>query len=170
MFTRKPLYQILYLMKLQAAGLQLYCKKGPGADVFRWILFKFQEQPFYRTLSGDYFWLFKYIKGRFIKYVRKIFWKTNSPNPLIVRIRELEMLVFRKILRSYLMDDPKADKNVSRFCNEDIKVASIEATLATLCQLWKRLACWENFENHHKDKLHKISEICIENICDGVSL
>ena len=40
-FTRKPLYQILYLMKLQAAGLQLYCKKGPGADVFRWILWKF---------------------------------------------------------------------------------------------------------------------------------
>ena len=73
-----------------------------------------------------------------IKYVRKIFCKTNIPNPLMVRIRELEMLVFRKILRTYLMDDPKVDKNVSRFCNKDIKVVSIEATLATLFQLWKR--------------------------------
>ena len=96
------------------------------------------KNTFFIELFRATFWLFKYIKGRYIKYVSKIFWKTNIPNPLMVRIRELEMLVFRKILRTYLMDDPKVDKNVSRFCNEDIKVASIEATLATLCQLWKR--------------------------------
>ena len=35
--------------------------------------------------------------GSSIKYVRKI---------LRVRIRGLQMLVFRKILRTYLMDDP----------------------------------------------------------------
>ena len=36
-----------------------------------------------------------------------MFRKTNISNPLIrVRIRELGMLVFRKILRTYLMDDP----------------------------------------------------------------
>ena len=28
----------------------------------------------------------------------------------------------------------------------------------------------ENFENHHPDKLIKISEICNESICGGVSL
>ena len=34
-FTGKHLYQILYLMKLQASTLQLYCKKDRrGADVF----------------------------------------------------------------------------------------------------------------------------------------
>ena len=36
-------------------------------------------------------------KGLSIKYVRSIFLKT----------KELEMLVFRKILRTYLMDDPE---------------------------------------------------------------
>ena len=50
-------------------------------------------------------------KGTSIKYVRKIFRKTNISNPLIhtlcVRIRGLEMLVFWKILHTYLMDDPK---------------------------------------------------------------
>ena len=36
-----------------------------------------------------------------------MFRKTNISNPLIrVRIRGLGMLVFRKILRTYLMDDP----------------------------------------------------------------
>ena len=32
-FTGEHLYQILYLMKLQASSLQLYCKKDPGVDV-----------------------------------------------------------------------------------------------------------------------------------------
>ena len=47
-------------------------------------------------------------KGSSIKYVCKIFRKTNISNPLYVRvrIRGLEMLVFRKILRTYLMDGP----------------------------------------------------------------
>ena len=45
-------------------------------------------------------------KGSSIKSVRKIFRKTNISNPLSVRIRVLEMLVFRKILSMYLMDDP----------------------------------------------------------------
>ena len=43
--------------------------------------------------------------GSSIKYVRKIFRKTNISNPLI-RTRTLEILVFRKILRTYLMDGP----------------------------------------------------------------
>ena len=34
MNTGEHLYQILYLMKLQASILQLYCKRDPGADVF----------------------------------------------------------------------------------------------------------------------------------------
>ena len=41
--------------------------------------------------------------GPYIKHVRKIFRKINISNPL--RIRSLEMLAFRKILRTYLMDD-----------------------------------------------------------------
>ena len=40
----------------------------------------------------------------------KFYEKLNISNPLIahvrVRVRALEMLVFRKILRTYLMDDP----------------------------------------------------------------
>ena len=48
-------------------------------------------------------------KGPSIKYVRKIFRKTNISNPLIRTrtcvCRGLEMLVSRKILRTYLMDD-----------------------------------------------------------------
>ena len=52
----------------------------------------------------------KCIKGLSIKYVRKIFRKTNISNPLIrtrtLRISGLEMLLFPKILRTYLMDDP----------------------------------------------------------------
>ena len=39
-----------------------------------------------------------------IKYARKIFRKTSISNLLL--IRGLEMLVFRKILRTYLMDGP----------------------------------------------------------------
>ena len=39
-----------------------------------------------------------------IKYARKIFRKTSISN--LLRIRGLEMLLFRKILRTYLMDGP----------------------------------------------------------------
>ena len=42
-------------------------------------------------------------KGPSIKYVRKIFRKTNIYNPLI---RTLKMLVFQKMMRTYLMDSP----------------------------------------------------------------
>ena len=42
-------------------------------------------------------------KGSSIKYVRKIFRKTNISN---LGTRGLEMLIFRKILRTYLMDGP----------------------------------------------------------------
>ena len=50
------------------------------------------------------------IGGLSIKYVRKISRKTNISNPLI-RTRScayqgVRMLVFRKILRTYLMDGP----------------------------------------------------------------
>ena len=48
-------------------------------------------------------------KGPSIKYVSKIFRKTNISSPLIntrtCAFRGLEMLVFRKILRTYLLDD-----------------------------------------------------------------
>ena len=37
-FTGKQLYEVLYLMKLQASNRQLYYKRDPGADVFLWIL------------------------------------------------------------------------------------------------------------------------------------
>ena len=33
-FAGKHLYQILYLIKLQASSWQRYCKKNPGADAF----------------------------------------------------------------------------------------------------------------------------------------
>ena len=48
--------------------------------------------------------MLKTLKRLSIKYLRKIFRKTNIYNSLI---RELEMLVFRKILRRSLMDEPK---------------------------------------------------------------
>ena len=93
-FTGKRLYQILYLMKLQASSLHLYCKRGLCSDVFLRIcgIFKnvFLIELF--RVPGDYFWLFKYV---------------------IV------------------------DKNVSRYCNKDIKVLSVQARFATLCQFWK---------------------------------
>ena len=43
---------------------------------------------------------------------------------------------------------------------------SIEAMLVTLCQLER----WENFDNHHPEKLIKISKIYKENISGGVLL
>ena len=56
--------------------------------------------------------IFKYIPdigGLSFKYARRIFWKTNISNPQIrtytSAYRGVEMLVFRKILRSFLMDD-----------------------------------------------------------------
>ena len=60
------------------------------------------------------------IKGSSLNYVRKIFRKTNFLTPwyahVRVRIRGLEMLVFRKILRTYLLDStPK--KYVLHFVN-----------------------------------------------------
>ena len=57
---------------------------------------------------------------------------------------------------------------MSRHCNKDLKVLSIQAILVTLCQLWKWFTCWENFENHHPEKLTKISDICKEVICGGI--
>ena len=48
--------------------------------------------------------MLKTLKRLSIKYLRKIFRKTNIYNSLV---RELEMLVFRKILRMSLMDEPK---------------------------------------------------------------
>ena len=55
------------------------------------------------------------VQGSSIKYVRNIFQKTNISTPLIRTFmcayqRVREMLVFRKILRMYLMDGPL------RFC------------------------------------------------------
>ena len=51
--------------------------------------------------------------GSSIKYVRKIFRKTHILTSwyvhVRVRIRGLEILVFRKILRTYLMDDPYSE-------------------------------------------------------------
>ena len=45
--------------------------------------------------------------GPSIRYVHKLFRKANISKPLIrVRIWGLEVLVFQKILRTYLMDDP----------------------------------------------------------------
>ena len=44
--------------------------------------------------------------GSSIKYVRKIFRKTNISNSLIRTIRGLGMLVFQKILLTYLMNRP----------------------------------------------------------------
>ena len=48
--------------------------------------------------------MLKTLKRLSIKYLRKIFRKTNIYNSLV---RELEMLIFRKILRRSLMDEPK---------------------------------------------------------------
>ena len=49
--------------------------------------------------------MYIYLKmGSYIKYGRKIYRKTNAH--VRVRIRGLEMLVFLKILRTYLMDGP----------------------------------------------------------------
>ena len=49
-------------------------------------------------------------RGSFIKYMRKIFRKTNISYPLIsyvcVRIRGKEILLFRKILLTHLRNDP----------------------------------------------------------------
>ena len=41
--------RVSFLIKLQAWSLQLYLKKYSGANVFLWILRKFQEHIFYRT-------------------------------------------------------------------------------------------------------------------------
>ena len=55
-FTGKHLCQILFLIRLQAWGLQLYLKRSSGTDVFLWILRDFQEHLFYRTPPGQWFW------------------------------------------------------------------------------------------------------------------
>ena len=56
--------------------------------------------------------------GSSIKYVPKFFHKTNISNPLIrtrtherVGIKGLEMLVFQKNLRTYLMDGSYYEKS-----------------------------------------------------------
>ena len=51
-----------------------------------------------------------HVWGLSIKYVSKIFRKTNISNPLI---RGFEMLVFRKILLTYLIDDPLESKRLN---------------------------------------------------------
>ena len=53
--------------------------------------------------------------GLSIKYVRKIFRKINVSTPwyVIERIWGLEMLVFWKILRTHLMDDPSLPREES---------------------------------------------------------
>ena len=65
-------------------------------------------------------------EGSSIKYEPKIFRKTDISYPLIrtrmcasdthtVRIGGLEILVFRKILRTYLMDDLNVNPNKLRW-------------------------------------------------------
>ena len=85
--------------------------------------------------------------GPSIKYVRKIFRKTNISNPLI-RIRGLEMLVFRKILRTYLMDDPfyfqylcyylhKTRKRIFKSCSSTLtffKIIVFRCNEVMICQ------------------------------------
>ena len=66
-------------------------------------------------------------KGLSIKYVRKVFRKTNISNPLI-RTRTyayqwVEMLVFRKILRAYLMDEPQ--KQRKRYAEKKQMIAEL---------------------------------------------
>ena len=48
----------LFLIKLQASGLQRYKKTDSGTGVFLWILRNFQGHLFYRTPLDDCFWLF----------------------------------------------------------------------------------------------------------------
>ena len=50
-----------------------------------------------------------------------------------------------------------------------MKMLPIKAILGTLCQLYG-FKWWKNFQNHHPEKLIKISEISKKSICGGVSL
>ena len=78
-----------------------------------------------------------------IKYVRKIFRKTNISNPdthtyVGVRIRGLKMVVFRKILRPYLMDGPYSNGDI-----EECQVPTL--TLMIILELvWSKT--WSYFQ------------------------
>ena len=61
--------------------------------------------------------------GPSIKYVRKIVQKTNISTYVCVS-GGLEMLVFRKILRTYLMDDPKDVSYIFTLCEKTYVLAS----------------------------------------------
>ena len=83
--------------------------------------------------------------GSSIKYVRRIFRKTNISNPQLrtVRIRGLEMLVFRKILRTYLMDNPLVKKLVKTIF---FVWFSLQVYLYFL--LWAAITEWNNREKN----------------------
>ena len=83
--------------------------------------------------------------GSSIKYVRRIFRKTNISNPPLrtVRIRGVEMLVFRKILRTYLMDNPLVKKLVKTIF---FVWFSLQVYLYFL--LWAAITEWNNLEKN----------------------
>ena len=56
-FTGKRLCQSLFLIKLQALGLQPYKKRRSGTGVFLWILQNLQEHFFLQNTSGGCFWI-----------------------------------------------------------------------------------------------------------------
>ena len=88
----------------EVAGLQpaSSLQMRPQRRCFPVNLWNFEEHLSYRTLPGDYFWLFKYIK---------------------------------------------VDKNVSRYCNKDIKVLSIQAIFMWLYVNFENgFTCWENLK------------------------
>ena len=55
--TEKRLCKILFLVKLQASGLQLYWKRSFGTGLFLWILLNIYEHFFYIPHPGVVFWI-----------------------------------------------------------------------------------------------------------------
>ena len=107
----------------QAFSLQLYCKRDPSADVFLWILWNISEHLFYRTLRGNYFWLFKYIKvdKNVSKYCYKDI-KVISVPTTFVTLRQLRKF-FYMLRKRWKPPSRKSYKNLRNFQE---KISAVE--------------------------------------------
>ena len=105
-FAIKPYKLLCYQIIIQKM-IQIF----PSTSIFFFNLELRQNEKILPKLSsntGSFSGMIMFIKYSLrviLKYALKIFRKTNISKPLI-RTRTLEMLVFRKTLSTYSMDDP----------------------------------------------------------------
>ena len=109
--SRKSIQKIIFWYKKDAANRVIQNKRL--SDIY-------EAAHKLKTFKNTKYIVLALLKGPSIKYVRKIFRKSNISNPMILTrtcaYQGVKNVSFRKILRTSLMDDPYRIKCFNKVC------------------------------------------------------